>query len=502
MNTFNEFELNRIKRLYADELASRLQRSKSTRPTAGLHLGPSFRPGAGSRQEAAEVRRSAERLLQATSPLGPPRHLLRAQLRNDQDQDDDERAEVVNLRRYQQALASKRRSRARQQVAAGGGFGRVLYDFVAKEEAELSLRRGDLVELVELAAGRPGSGWARVEDCQSGLQGLVPLSYLDFRVGCAVAKRDVAMSSRPSSRAASAGRGDAGEEHLLEQLLPMSKGEPIALIRRLSGHLYEASNTRQALGLVWSNDLDIIEQPAPTEERPEGYASFGASCQQVVPNFDDLFGDDFTDDDDDDDGDPPPLPPHHHHRRHSRHDAEAASCGEPELEEAMLLLDSGQQVLERRRRARSASGADRQRRGQLAEATCCAEGRPEEGQYEHCCCHPALGQQQVPAGVPRRSSSSPLIGPLVERAEFGAGDRMLAGQPPAVQQQQQRQQQEPLPRLCRVRYAYKPRQKDELELVVGDTLVVVHECDDGWFIGSSCQTKQVGTFPGNFVEPV
>ena len=38
-----------------------------------------------------------------------------------------------------------------------------------------------------------------------------------------------------------------------------------------------------------------------------------------------------------------------------------------------------------------------------------AEGQPEEGQYEHCCCRPALGQQQVPAGVPRRSSLSPLI---------------------------------------------------------------------------------------------
>ncbi|EDV25610.1 uncharacterized protein TRIADDRAFT_55897 [Trichoplax adhaerens] len=51
-------------------------------------------------------------------------------------------------------------------------------------------------------------------------------------------------------------------------------------------------------------------------------------------------------------------------------------------------------------------------------------------------------------------------------------------------------------------YPYAPEKEDELELMVGDIIIVKEKCDDGWFVGSSTRTGLYGTFPGNFVEPV
>ena len=51
-------------------------------------------------------------------------------------------------------------------------------------------------------------------------------------------------------------------------------------------------------------------------------------------------------------------------------------------------------------------------------------------------------------------------------------------------------------------YPYAPEKEDELELLVGDIIIVKEKCDDGWFVGSSTRTGLYGTFPGNFVEPV
>ena len=48
-------------------------------------------------------------------------------------------------------------------------------------------------------------------------------------------------------------------------------------------------------------------------------------------------------------------------------------------------------------------------------------------------------------------------------------------------------------------YTYIPQNKDELELREGDLVYVIEKCDDGWFVGTSRRTKEIGTFPGNYV---
>ncbi|KAM6972326.1 sorbin and SH3 domain-containing protein 2 isoform 2-T2 [Aplochiton taeniatus] len=49
-------------------------------------------------------------------------------------------------------------------------------------------------------------------------------------------------------------------------------------------------------------------------------------------------------------------------------------------------------------------------------------------------------------------------------------------------------------------YNYLPRNEDELELKEGDIVDVMEKCDDGWFVGTSRQSKSFGTFPGNYVK--
>lgn len=49
-------------------------------------------------------------------------------------------------------------------------------------------------------------------------------------------------------------------------------------------------------------------------------------------------------------------------------------------------------------------------------------------------------------------------------------------------------------------YTYVPQNKDELELHEGDLVYVIEKCDDGWFVGTSQRTKEIGTFPGNYVN--
>jgi hypothetical protein len=51
-------------------------------------------------------------------------------------------------------------------------------------------------------------------------------------------------------------------------------------------------------------------------------------------------------------------------------------------------------------------------------------------------------------------------------------------------------------------YSYRPQNEDELELKEGDLVLVMEKCDDGWYVGTSNTTKDFGTFPGNYVEPV
>lgn len=84
----------------------------------------------------------------------------------------------------------------------------------------------------------------------------------------------------------------------------------------------------------------------------------------------------------------------------------------------------------------------------------------------------------------------------------------------------------------RALYQYRPQNADELELLEGDRVDVMQQCDDGWFVGAwppgwgrgrgqprchhspstvslcfpppgvSRRTQKFGTFPGNYVAPV
>ena len=51
-------------------------------------------------------------------------------------------------------------------------------------------------------------------------------------------------------------------------------------------------------------------------------------------------------------------------------------------------------------------------------------------------------------------------------------------------------------------FRYMPQNEDELELQEGDTVYVMEKCDDGWYVGTSERTKEFGTFPGNYVQPL
>jgi len=442
MNTFNEFELSRMRKFYKDELACRLQRSKSSRlparqaaPRVGSdRKGPT---GAGTDTELDHSSYLCKQGRQAHSAERLPMGAGRRQFRDSAPGD----SPFVDLNRYQHALSANE-DRLRRHKAR---FGRALFDFQAKNEPEISLKRGDLVEILEVLE----HSWARVEDCQSGLQGLAPLSYIDYSVGCAVAKRDV-----PGQQGSRSTSGEA-------QLLPMSKGEPITLLRRIKGHWYEATNTRQVSGLVWSNDLDIIKQPVLADEAPEKRANQGAGRGRT----NEASEDEFTE--------------------YEYDEAEQ----EEEEEERIYILNSGENVLVRRR-PRSASNLGGQPSKQLAKVSAGGYGKiPCEG---HCCTMKLGANHQTLGQLPRRSSSSPYISALRHET---ARDERQAGPMGAEQVVG------PSPWLCRAKFAYSPRQKDELELRVGEVLLVLHECDDGWFIGSSYSTKQTGTFPGNFVEP-
>ncbi|KAK5604683.1 hypothetical protein CRENBAI_012891 [Crenichthys baileyi] len=55
-------------------------------------------------------------------------------------------------------------------------------------------------------------------------------------------------------------------------------------------------------------------------------------------------------------------------------------------------------------------------------------------------------------------------------------------------------------RKCEVAYAYSPQNEDELELVIGETLEIIKEIEDGWWMG--LKNGKVGAFPSNFVKEI
>ncbi|XP_049902647.1 SH3 domain-containing protein 21 [Epinephelus moara] len=55
-------------------------------------------------------------------------------------------------------------------------------------------------------------------------------------------------------------------------------------------------------------------------------------------------------------------------------------------------------------------------------------------------------------------------------------------------------------RKCEVAYAYSAMNEDELSLVVGETIEIIREIEDGWWMGVKC--GKVGAFPSNFVKEI
>ncbi|XP_008290140.1 SH3 domain-containing protein 21 isoform X2 [Stegastes partitus] len=55
-------------------------------------------------------------------------------------------------------------------------------------------------------------------------------------------------------------------------------------------------------------------------------------------------------------------------------------------------------------------------------------------------------------------------------------------------------------RICEVAFSYSPLNEDELELVVGETVQIIREIEDGWWMG--LKNGKVGAFPSNFVKEV
>ncbi|XP_062421488.1 SH3 domain-containing protein 21 isoform X2 [Pungitius pungitius] len=55
-------------------------------------------------------------------------------------------------------------------------------------------------------------------------------------------------------------------------------------------------------------------------------------------------------------------------------------------------------------------------------------------------------------------------------------------------------------RMCEVAFSYEPVNQDELQLVVGETIEIVKEIEDGWWMG--VKNGKVGAFPSNFVKEI
>nr|XP_057908804.1 SH3 domain-containing protein 21 [Doryrhamphus excisus] len=55
-------------------------------------------------------------------------------------------------------------------------------------------------------------------------------------------------------------------------------------------------------------------------------------------------------------------------------------------------------------------------------------------------------------------------------------------------------------RTCEVVFPYNPMNNDELQLVIGETVEILSEIEDGWWMG--IKNGRVGAFPSNFVQEI
>ncbi|KAM9516511.1 LOW QUALITY PROTEIN: vinexin [Guaruba guarouba] len=119
---------------------------------------------------------------------------------------------------------------------------------------------------------------------------------------------------------------------------------------------------------------------------------------------------------------------------------------------------------------------------------------------------PAAPQQQPwrPAGAPEQVSDAPApppapVGLWVPRCDPHPSCPHCSARPePAPSYNGSEIRWTPY----RALYQYRPQNADELELLEGDRVDVMQQCDDGWFVGVSRRTQKFGTFPGNYVAPV
>ena len=77
---------------------------------------------------------------------------------------------IVHLNRYEKNYREKEGGEIRKKL-----FAKVLRDFRAVRANEISVQKGDIV----IIRKQIDYNWVEIEDCQSGLIGLVPRKYLD-----------------------------------------------------------------------------------------------------------------------------------------------------------------------------------------------------------------------------------------------------------------------------------------------------------------------------------
>eukprot|EP00057_Strongylocentrotus_purpuratus_P009810 XP_011664284.1 PREDICTED: vinexin isoform X6 [Strongylocentrotus purpuratus] len=104
---------------------------------------------------------------------------------------------------------------------------------------------------------------------------------------------------------------------------------------------------------------------------------------------------------------------------------------------------------------------------------------------------PTLGRQQ-PSHQNRAGQGS--------RSGGGGGQRGMQPTGGRPAQNAGFHQKRPDGERFRAVYSYQPSNDDELEIMEGETVVVMEKCDDGWYVGFSEATGRFGTFPGNYVQ--
>lgn len=592
MNTFNEYELNRLKKLYRDEFDSRLQRSKSTKFREKQQKPLQY--------DLDSAVTSSGRLYHQEEYDDTTQHIDRSNRHTNHRQSFDTRrlasqsaeqlpsgralSPFVDPERYQRAFLNKSVGSSRI-WRKSARFGRALFDFQAKSDRELSLKRGDLIEMLDFL----DHTWVHVEDCQSGLRGLVPLNYIDYTVGCAVAKRDITHSQERVTRRNKV--SGAIDETITIPLLTMCKGEPITLIRRLSGCWYEATNTKRSCGLVWSRDLDIIKQPALqvdvdadhidqetnilAAEQKQQYRGSPRSKSATVRRFTESdeprevrtnselgFVDSYNLNSSFKNRDTSNNDPFQVRDRYEDYGKKSDCNQRFSSEKSRILVDStnGKQTVMSTQPLKSENFSQNLDRGHSSSLSRVVRSRGQRMEYtdndggiDYLHQQPQTDQRNLKNTSHLSKSDPRLLGRQGDLSRFENYNPHMSSSREEYQEEtvtrqpndeylneirrsssfisstssssksrkkmseyykdeHQKEFHKPEGQKSstytidesqyRVKHPYQAEKPDEITLVVGDEITVMHKFDDGWFIGRSNTSKQCGIFPGNFVQGI